>query len=137
MRTIRKIAMTVMSCVLVIPLWKNAKFWTFAFRDGVHLNEMFDDVQIVRMHTLAWEFTMEKDVIGGKEIQFLVIKISNVRGPRALESLPGEGRCFKQLFGRDCKVCKGTSVCCLFFSHLYLYQKNLYIYLKCVGLGRK
>jgi hypothetical protein len=108
MRRIRKIAMTVMSGVLVIPLWMNAKFWTFAFRDGAHLNEMFDHVQIV--HTLAWEFAMKKDVIGGKEIQFLVIQISNVRGPRALESLPGKGRCFKQLFGRDCKVCEGTSV---------------------------
>jgi hypothetical protein len=110
MRTIRKIAVTAMSGVLVIPLWKNAKFWTFAFRDGAHLNEMFFHVQIVRMYTLAWEFAMKKDVIGGKEIQFLVIKISNIRGPRALESLPGKGRCFKQLFGRDCKVCKGTSV---------------------------
>jgi hypothetical protein len=104
MRTIRKIAVTVMSGVLVIPLLKNATFWTFSFRDGAHLNEMFDHVQIVRMYTLAWEFAMKKDVIGGKEIQFVVIKLSNVRGPRALESLPGKGRCFKQLFGRDCKV---------------------------------
>jgi hypothetical protein len=33
MRTIRKMAITVMKGVLIIPLWKNAKFWTFAFRD--------------------------------------------------------------------------------------------------------
>jgi hypothetical protein len=69
MRTIRKIAITVMSGILIIPLWKNAKFWTFAFRDGIHLNSMFDSVQIVRMHTLAWEFS-KKDIIGRKEIQF-------------------------------------------------------------------
>jgi hypothetical protein len=25
----------------------------------------------------------------------------------------------------------------MFYSHLYLYQINLYIYLKCVGIGRK
>jgi hypothetical protein len=73
MRTIRKIAVTVMSGILVIPLWKKAKFWTFAFRDGAHLNEMMDHIQIVRMYTLAWEFATEKDVIGGKDIQFLVI----------------------------------------------------------------
>jgi hypothetical protein len=52
MQTIRKIAITVMSVILIIPLWKNAKFWTFAFRNGIHLNSMFDSVQIVRMHTL-------------------------------------------------------------------------------------
>jgi hypothetical protein len=36
------------------------------------------------MHTLAWEFAMRKDVIGGKKIQFLVMKISNVKGPREM-----------------------------------------------------
>jgi hypothetical protein len=34
---------------------------------------MFVDVQIVRMHTQAWEMTW-KDIIGGKEIQFLALK---------------------------------------------------------------
>jgi hypothetical protein len=29
-------------------------------------------VQIVRLHTFAWEFA-RKDVIGGKEIQFLIL----------------------------------------------------------------
>jgi hypothetical protein len=58
-----------MSGILIIPLWKNAKFWTFAFRDGIHLNSMFDSVQIVRMHTLAWEFS-KKDIIGEKKYNF-------------------------------------------------------------------
>jgi hypothetical protein len=93
-----------MSGVLIIPLWKNAKFWTFAFRDGIHLNSMFDSVQIMRMHTLAWEFS-KKDVIGGKEIQFLVIKIESVRGLQALESQPVKNRCFRALFGRGCESC--------------------------------
>jgi hypothetical protein len=53
MRTIRKVAITLMSGILILPLCKNAKFWTFAFRDGIHLNAMFDSVQIVPMHTLA------------------------------------------------------------------------------------
>jgi hypothetical protein len=104
MRTIRKVAITEMSGILIIPLWKNAKFWTFAFRDGIHLNAMFENVEIVRMHTLAWEF-LKKDVIGGKEIQFLVMKIGSVRGPQALESQPGKGRCFRTLFGRSCESC--------------------------------
>jgi hypothetical protein len=65
---------------------------------------MFESVQIVRLHTFAWEFA-RKDVIGGKEIQFLVLQFSHVQGQKALESLPGKERSFRFLFGRDCKVC--------------------------------
>jgi hypothetical protein len=53
---------------------------------------------------LAWEFS-KKDVKGGKEIQFLVIKIGSVRGLQALESQPGKNRCFRALFGRGCESC--------------------------------
>jgi hypothetical protein len=53
-----------MTGILIIPLWKNAKFWTFAFRDVTHLKQMFEGVQIVRLHTFAWEFA-RKDVIEG------------------------------------------------------------------------
>jgi hypothetical protein len=66
-----------MTEILIIPLWKNAKFWIFAFRDGTHLKQMFESVGIVRFHTFAWEFA-RKDVIGGKEIQFLVLKFGHV-----------------------------------------------------------
>jgi hypothetical protein len=104
MQTIRKIAITVMSGIFIIPLWKNAKFWTFAFRDGIHLNSMFDSVQIMGMHTFAREF-LKKDIMGGKEIQLLVIKIGSVRRLQALESQSGKNRCFRALFGRACKSC--------------------------------
>jgi hypothetical protein len=36
-RVIKKIAITWMTGVLLIPLWKSAKFWSFAFPDGRHL----------------------------------------------------------------------------------------------------
>jgi hypothetical protein len=70
---------------LVIPLWKTAKFWTFAYRDGVHLNGLFAKMQIVRMKTTAWEL-LRKDIIGGKEIQFLVLRFSGKVGVEPLES---------------------------------------------------
>jgi hypothetical protein len=105
MRTIRKAAVVQLAGALIIPLWKNAKFWNFAFRDGTHLNAMFGSVQIVRMHNMAWEFS-KKDVIGGKELQFLVMPFDGLKGSQALESLPGKNRCFKRLFGRYCGVCE-------------------------------
>jgi hypothetical protein len=101
---IRKAAASACSGVLIIPLWMNAMFWTFCFRDWAHLNSKFESVQIVRMHTMSWELS-NKDLIGGKEMQFLVFKIGVERGVQALELLPRRGRFFKHLFGRDCKVC--------------------------------
>jgi hypothetical protein len=65
------------------------KIMDIRFQGRNSLISMFDSVQIVRMHTLAWEFS-KKDVIGGKEIQFLVIKIGSVRGLQALESQSGK-----------------------------------------------
>jgi hypothetical protein len=105
MRTIRKAAVTPkLRGALVIPLWKTAKFWTFAYRDGVHLNGLFAEMQIVRMKTTAWELS-RKEIIGGKEIKFLVLRFSGKVGVEALESVKGAGRCFLGLFGRKCKVC--------------------------------
>jgi hypothetical protein len=105
MHTIRKATATPrLRGALVIPLWKTAKFWTFAYRDGMHLNGLFAEMQIVRMKTTARELS-RKDIIGGKEIQFLVLRFLGKVGVEALESEKGAGRCFLGLFGRKCKVC--------------------------------
>jgi hypothetical protein len=53
-----------MNSVLLVPLWKGAKFWTFAYRDGVHLNGIFADMQLVSMQTLLWDIS-QKDRVGG------------------------------------------------------------------------
>jgi hypothetical protein len=53
MSTIRKAAVFQLAGALIILLWKNAKFWKFAFCNGTHLNAMFGSVQIVCMHTLV------------------------------------------------------------------------------------
>jgi hypothetical protein len=103
MRTIRKAATVNMSRVLLVPLWKGAKFWTFAFRDGVHLIGIFSEMHLVRMTTVAWEIS-PRDRIGGKELQFLVLVFREERNTlQDLESEPGKGRCFRVLFGKECK----------------------------------
>jgi hypothetical protein len=104
MRTIRKAAVTEMGGILLVPLWKGAKFWTWAFRDGRHLNGMFANLQLIRMKALAWEIS-PKDRVGGSDLQFLVLGLNGVRGAGALESVPGKGRCFRKLFGKDCDKC--------------------------------
>jgi hypothetical protein len=105
MRTIRKAALVKLSGLLILPLWKNSKFWTYAFRDGIHLNAMFDSVQIVRMHARAWEL-IRRDAVGGREIQFLCMKFGRSHGSDALESLKGPKRCFRGLYGKVCEDCK-------------------------------
>jgi hypothetical protein len=107
MRTIRKAALVKLSGLLIIPLWKNSKFWTYAFRDGIHLNEMFDSVQIVRMHASAWEL-VQKGAVRGREIQLLCMKFGRSHGSDALESLKGPKKCFRGLFGKVCEGCKAV-----------------------------
>jgi hypothetical protein len=104
MRTICKAAVTEMGGILLLPLCKGAKFWTWAFRDGRHLNGMFASLQLIRMKALAWEIT-PKDRVGGSDLQFLVLGLNGVRGAGALESVPGKDRCFRRLFGKDCDKC--------------------------------
>jgi hypothetical protein len=103
MRTIRKAATVNMSSVLLVPLWKGAKFWTFAFRNGVHLNGIFSEMHLIRLTTVAWKIS-PRDRIGGKELQLLVLVFREERDTlKDLESEPGKGRCFQVLFGKECK----------------------------------
>jgi hypothetical protein len=96
--------LTSMSGVIIIPLWQGGKFWTHAYRDGRHLNGLFASMQIVRMQTMAWEIS-RKDRFGGKELQFFVLSIGDVRDDFVLELVLGIGRCFRKLFGKECKMC--------------------------------
>jgi hypothetical protein len=105
MCTIRKAAPVTMNGILVVPLWKGAKFWVFAFCDGIHLNGIFKEMHLVRMTAVAWEIS-QRDRIREKELQFLVLVLDSKRtGAGDLESVPGEGRCFRALFGKCCKKC--------------------------------
>jgi hypothetical protein len=104
MRTIRKAALVRMGGVLIVPLWRSARFWTYAFRDGRHLNAMFSSVQVVRMKTKAWEIAT-KNILNGKEQQFLAIQFASTASVGGLESQLGDGRCFRKLFKKPCDMC--------------------------------
>jgi hypothetical protein len=105
LHTIWKAADVILGVVLIVPLWKSAKLWTFAFDDGRHLNRVFAGMQIVRMRALAWEITA-RDRMGGHELQFLVLCFKEGKVERPLESLQGEGRCFRILFNNSCECSK-------------------------------
>jgi hypothetical protein len=105
MRTIHKAGIVTMNGILVVPLWKGAKFWVFTFCDGIHLNGIFKEMHLVRMTAVAWEISL-RDRIGGKELQFLVLVLDSKRtGAGDLESVPGKGGCFRALFGKCCEKC--------------------------------
>jgi hypothetical protein len=100
-RVIKKISITRMTGVLLIPLWKSAKFWTFAFPDGGHLAEVFSELRVLSVRTSNWD-TSTRDVLGNRSVSFLALRISS-SGCGSLESKMGSGRCFRLLFGRVCK----------------------------------
>jgi hypothetical protein len=68
---------------------KNARFYSRTFEGGSLGVDAFAHSWSGEcvFAALAWEFA-RKDGIGGKEIQFLVLKFGHVRGQKALESLP-------------------------------------------------
>jgi hypothetical protein len=57
-------------------------------------------MSIVCMRAHSREIS-RKDLIGGKELQFLVLVINVVRSVSDFKSLLGKGRCFRKLFGKE------------------------------------
>jgi hypothetical protein len=51
LRTIRKIEVTRMTGVLLIPLWRGARFWLHAFPDGRHLGGVFRSFKQLKAKT--------------------------------------------------------------------------------------
>jgi hypothetical protein len=103
-RVIRKIAVSKMSGLLLIPLWKSAKFWSFAFPDGRHLCDVFGSLEKLSLRTSNWDVST-KDVIGNNVVTFLALHNAS-SGSSVLESKVGVGRCFRLLFGKPCYCSK-------------------------------
>jgi hypothetical protein len=103
-RVIRKIAVSKMSGLLLNPLWKSAKFWSFAFPDGRHLCDVFGSLEKLSLCTSNWDVSV-RDIIGNKVVTFLALRIAS-SGSSALESKVGVGRCFHLLFGKPCYCSK-------------------------------
>jgi hypothetical protein len=93
-----------MRWVITVPLWNGAKFWTYGYRNGVHLNGLFSEMHVVPMGAYVWEIS-QRDMVGGKELQFLVLVLATTCDSSVLESVTGEGRCFRKLFGKTCDDC--------------------------------
>jgi hypothetical protein len=103
-RVIKKISMTKMSGVLLIPLWKGARFWTKAFPDGAHLASIFSGFETRRLHTSAWD-TSKKDMLGGRNVNFLILGIESDGRGVIQESISGR-RCFRRrVAGTECDHC--------------------------------
>jgi hypothetical protein len=105
-RCIRKIVVTRMTGLLLIPMWRSARFYTFAFPDGRHLASVFSEMSVVRIATVNWDISV-KDAIGNKTISFLALRIAST-GCGDLVSLPAASRCMRVLFGKTCN-CKSFS----------------------------
>jgi hypothetical protein len=80
LRTIRKIEVSKMTGVLLIPLWRGARFWT-----------------------RLWGVS-PKDAFAGKWVVFLALEIDIWGDGGSLESVVSHSLCFGHLFGYDC-VC--------------------------------
>jgi hypothetical protein len=103
LRTIRKIEVSKMTGVLLIPLWRGARFWLHAFPDGRHLGGVFKSFRKLEARTRSWGIS-PKDAFAGKWVVFLALEIDSRGDSGSLESVVSQSRCFGRLFGYDC-VC--------------------------------
>jgi hypothetical protein len=103
LRTIRKIEVTKMTGVLLIPLWRGARFWLHAFPNGRHLGGVFRSFKHLKSKTRSWG-TTPKEAFAGKWVVFLALEIDSRGDGGSLESVVLHSRCFGRLFGYDC-VC--------------------------------
>jgi hypothetical protein len=101
-RVLRKLAVTRMTGLLLVPLWKSAKFWSYCFPDGRHLCDVFSSMSRVRLRTVNWDISPNpKDLLGNSCVSFLALKIDS-SGSSALESSIAPSRCLRILFGKTC-----------------------------------
>jgi hypothetical protein len=73
-RVVRKIAATKMTGVLMVPLWKGARFWTHCLQDGRHLNRLF---RRVRVATKGWFRGGKKDRLSNSTVRFMVFSVQS------------------------------------------------------------
>jgi hypothetical protein len=103
LRTIRKIEVTKMTGVLLIPLWRGAGFCLHAFSDGRHLGCVFRSFKQLKAKTRSWGVS-PKNAFAGKWVVFLALEIDSRGDGGSLESVVSHSLCFGRLFGYDC-VC--------------------------------
>jgi hypothetical protein len=89
-----------MSVLLLIPLWRSAKFWTFDFPDRWHLASLFGSMSLVVARTTCWDLS-DRDIVGSKRLRFLGLVICS-SGYGSITSLGGPERCMQVLFGKTC-----------------------------------
>jgi hypothetical protein len=56
-RVLPKVAITKMCGLILVPLWRSAKFWSFCFPAGRHLCDVFASMQRVRLRTENWDIS--------------------------------------------------------------------------------
>jgi hypothetical protein len=75
-----------MTGVLLIPLWRRARFWLRAFPDVRHLGVVFRSFSQLKAKTRSWG-TTPKDAFAGKWVVFLALEIDSRGDGGSLESV--------------------------------------------------
>jgi hypothetical protein len=101
LRVIRKIEVTRMKGVLLIPLWRGAHLWLHTFPDGRHFGGVFRSFMQLKIKTRLWGIS-PKDAFAGQWVFFLALEIDSRGDGGSLESVVLRERCFGRLFNKEC-----------------------------------
>jgi hypothetical protein len=99
LRVIRKIEVTRMRGVLLIPLWRGALFWLHAFRDGKHLGGVLWSFKQLKIRTRSWGIS-PKHAFAGRWVFFLALEIDSPGDGGSLELVVSREGCFGRLFDK-------------------------------------
>jgi hypothetical protein len=103
LRVVRKLEKSKTTGVLLVPLWRGAKFWLHAFPDGRHLSGLFSEMRKMRIKTDSWSVSPKDCFGGGKWVHFLALRIQGT-GSGFQDSVVKKDKCFSRMFDKDC-VC--------------------------------
>jgi hypothetical protein len=103
------------SGVLLIPLWKGARFWLSAFPDGSHAAVIFKGIYVMPCSVSMWDMN-PKNVLGSF-MNLLILPFVSGGGVDLLSNVVPEN-CIRRLFNMDC-VC--LYIICFFSKLLPFY----------------
>jgi hypothetical protein len=87
------------SGVLLIPLWKGAKFWLSAFPDGCHASTMFKGIFVLSCKVAMWDMNPRNAF--GSYVKMLVLPFVS-GGGAVFCSLVAPANCIRRLFEFEC-----------------------------------
>ena len=101
LQTAKKIALTRMRAILVVPLWPHGRFWTYLFPDGVHAAAMTLGLWTTKTKMNLPEDQLANSLLRTKYQNYLFLYLEG-GGDTPWKPVPLPQFCTRRLFNKEC-----------------------------------